>query len=97
PLDFMRDATDGVMAGEIGQVINRNAANGGKSDEFFAKAGDLLAKALLQLVKGSAYPDMAMLYAVLRLPKLVQRLDHAVQSKRLDEWVATSFMSVFEC
>lgn len=33
-----------------------------------------------------------MLYAVLRLPKLVQRLDHAVQSKRLDEWVATSFI-----
>lgn len=92
PLDYMRDARDGVMAGEIGQVINRNAASGGKSDEFFAKAGDLLAKALLQLVKGSPYPDMAMLYAVLRLPKLVQRLDHAVQSKRLDEWVATSFV-----
>jgi type IV secretory pathway TraG/TraD family ATPase VirD4 len=92
PLDYMRDARDGVMAGEIGQVINRNAASGGKSDEFFAKAGDLLAKALLQLVKGSPYPDMAMLYAVLRLPKLVQRLDHAVQSKRLDEWVATSFI-----
>jgi type IV secretion system protein VirD4 len=92
PLDYMRDARDGVMAGEIGQVINRNASSGGKSDEFFAKAGDLLAKALLQLVKGSPYPDMAMLYAVLRLPKLVQRLDHAVQSKRLDEWVATSFI-----
>jgi type IV secretory pathway TraG/TraD family ATPase VirD4 len=92
PLDYMRDERDGVMAGEIGQVINRNASSGGKSDEFFAKAGDLLAKALLQLVKGSPYPDMAMLYAVLRLPKLVQRLDHAVQSKRLDEWVATSFI-----
>lgn len=92
PLDYMRDARDGVMAGEIGQVINRNASSGGKSDEFFSKAGDSLAKALLQLVKGSPYPDMAMLYAVLRLPKLVQRLDHAVQSKRLDEWVATSFI-----
>ncbi|MBN3941074.1 MAG: type IV secretory system conjugative DNA transfer family protein [Nostoc sp. NMS9] len=92
PLDYMRDARDGVMAGEIGQVINRNVSSGGKSDEFFAKAGDLLAKALLQLVKGSPYPDMVMLYAVLRLPKLVQRLDHAVQSKRLDEWVATSFI-----
>jgi type IV secretory pathway TraG/TraD family ATPase VirD4 len=92
PLDYMRDARDGVMAGEIGQVINRNANSGGKSDEFFAKAGDLLAKALLQLVKGSTYPDLAMLYAVLRLPNLVQRIDHAVQSKQLDEWVATSFI-----
>src|SRR6476469_4614232 len=94
PLDYMRDARDGVMAGEIGKVINRNAreGDGGRSDEFFTKAGDLLAKALLQLVKGSRYPDMAMLYAVLRLPNLVQRIDYAVQSKRLDEWVATSFV-----
>jgi type IV secretion system protein VirD4 len=94
PLDYLRDARDGVMAGEIGKVINRNAreGDGGRSDEFFTKAGDLLAKALLQLVKGSRYPDMAMLYAVLRLPNLVHRIDHAVQSKQLDEWVATSFV-----
>jgi type IV secretion system protein VirD4 len=94
PLDYMRDARDGVMAGEIGKVINRNAreGDGGRSDEFFTKAGDLLAKALLQLVKGSRYPDMAMLYAVLRLPNLVHRIDYAVQSKQLDEWVATSFV-----
>ncbi|MBD0314811.1 MAG: type IV secretory system conjugative DNA transfer family protein, partial [Microcoleus sp. T3-bin5] len=92
PLDFMKSPQDSVMAGEIGQVINRNASSGnGKSDEFFSKAGDLLAKALLQLVKGSRYPDMAMLYAILRLPNLVKRIDYAVQSRRIDEWVATSF------
>ncbi|WP_228060854.1 MULTISPECIES: type IV secretory system conjugative DNA transfer family protein [unclassified Coleofasciculus] len=92
PLDFMKSPQDSVMAGEIGQVINRNASSGqGKSDEFFSKAGDLLAKALLQLVKGSKYPDMAMLYAVMRLPNLVKRIDYAVQSRKIDEWVATSF------
>lgn len=92
PLDFMKSPQDSVMAGEIGQVINRNASsNQGKSDEFFSKAGDLLAKALLQLVKGSKYPDMAMLYAILRLPNLVKRLDYAIQSRQIDEWVATSF------
>ncbi|MFM6452901.1 MAG: type IV secretory system conjugative DNA transfer family protein, partial [Planktothrix sp.] len=92
PLDFMKSPQDSVMAGEIGQVINRNASsNQGKSDEFFSKAGDLLAKALLQLVKGSEYPDMAMLYAILRLPNLVKRLDYAIQSRQIDEWVATSF------
>ncbi|MGB3263926.1 MAG: type IV secretion system DNA-binding domain-containing protein [Microcoleus sp.] len=92
PLDFMKSPQDSVMAGEIGQVINRNASSGnGKSDEFFSKAGDLLAKALLQLVKGSKYPDMAMLYAILRLPNLVKRIDYAVQSRQIDEWVATSF------
>ena len=79
------------MAGEIGQVINRNAAKGGKSDEFFATAGDLLAKALLQLAKGTQYPDMAMVYALLRLSNLAQRIDYAVQSHQMDEWVATSF------
>ncbi len=92
PLDFMKSPQDSVMAGEIGQVINRNASsNQGKSDEFFSKAGDLLAKALLQLVKGSKYPDLAMLYAILRLPNLVKRLDYAIQSRQIDEWVATSF------
>ena len=92
PLDFMKSPQDSVMAGEIGQVINRNASSSqGKSDEFFSKAGDLLAKALLQLVKGSKYPDMAMLYAIMRLPHLVKRIDYAVQSRQIDEWVATSF------
>jgi type IV secretion system protein VirD4 len=91
PLDFIRDAYDSVMAGEIGQVINRNAAKGGKSDEFFATAGDLLAKALLQLAKGTQYPDMSMVYALLRLPNLAQRIDYAVQSHQMDEWTATSF------
>ncbi|MGG6268886.1 type IV secretory system conjugative DNA transfer family protein [Leptolyngbya sp. AN03gr2] len=91
PLDFMRDAYDSVMAGEIGQVINRNASKGGKSDEFFSTAGDLLAKALLQLAKSTQHPDLEMVYALLRLPNLVERLDHAIQSRQLDEWIATSF------
>ena len=91
PVDFIRDPRDSVMAGEIAQVINRNASLGGKSDEFFTKAGDLLARALLQLIKATPYPDFAMLYAVLRLPNLVHRLDYAVQTRQMDEWVATSF------
>ncbi|MDF5726164.1 MAG: type IV secretion system DNA-binding domain-containing protein [Rhizonema sp. PD37] len=92
PLDFMKSPQDAVMAGEIGQVINRNASSSqGKGDEFFSKAGDLLAKAILQLVKGSRYPDMAMVYSVLRLPNLVKRIDFAVQSRAMDEWIATSF------
>jgi len=97
PLDFIKSPQDSVMAGELGQVINRNASSGqsGKGDEFFSKAGDLLAKALLQLVKShpnSDYHDMAMLYSFLRLPNLVKRIDYAVQTKQMDEWVATSFI-----
>lgn len=94
PLDFIRDASDAVMAGELGMVINRNAKenSSGKSDEFFTKAGDLLAKALMQLAKSTEYPDMAMVYSILKLPDLVYRIDYAVQEQRLDEWIAASFI-----
>jgi len=93
PLDFLQDESDAVMAGELGKVINRNAreGDGGRSDEFFTKAGDLLAKALMQLAKTTPYPDMAMVYALLRLSNLAARIDYAVQTRRINEWVATSF------
>jgi type IV secretion system protein VirD4 len=79
------------MAGELGAVINRNASSSsGKGDEFFSKAGDMLAKGLIQLAKGTPYPDMAMVYAILKLPSLVQRLDYAVQKGTIDPWVASS-------
>lgn len=92
-VDSLRNEQDSVMAGELAQVINRNASSGGKTDEFFSKAGDLLAKGLLQLVKipEAKFHDIAMVYAILRLPGLVKRLDYAVQQKQIDEWVATSF------
>lgn len=38
PLDFVRDAQDSTMAGEIGRIIMQNAGRGnGKGDEFFSK------------------------------------------------------------
>lgn len=93
PLDFMQSPQDGTMAGELAQVIHRNTRTvKGSGDEFFAEAGILLAKAILQLVKGSPFPDMGMVYTVLRLPQLVHRLDHAVQTRAIDEWVASSFI-----
>ncbi len=65
PLDFLRDAQDAVMAGEIGQVIARNAGYGeGKGNDFFEKAGAMMAKGLVQLAKSSDYPDLAMVYAI---------------------------------
>lgn len=53
PLDFMENQEDAVAAAQIAQVINANAGGSGKGDEFFSKAADLLAKALIQLAKGS--------------------------------------------
>jgi len=97
PLDFMRDAQDAVMAAEIGQVIARNASPGeSKGNEFFEKAGELMAKGLVQLAKSSPYPDLAMVYAIIQLPDLVARIYHAVHRPdnhplKMDRWIASSF------
>ncbi|HEY9852106.1 MAG TPA: type IV secretion system DNA-binding domain-containing protein [Leptolyngbyaceae cyanobacterium] len=97
PLDFMRDAQDAVMAAEIGSVIARNASLGdSKGNEFFEKAGELMAKGLVQLAKGSAYPDLAFVYAIIQLPDLVKRIHHAVHRPdghplKMDRWIAASF------
>jgi len=97
PLDFMRDAQDAVMATEIGQVIARNASPGeSKGNEFFEKAGELMAKGLVQLAKSSPYPDLAMVYAIIQLPDLVDRIYHAVHRPdnhplKMDRWIASSF------
>jgi len=97
PLDFMRDAQDAVMAAEIGQVIARNASPGeSKGNEFFEKAGELMAKGLVQLAKSSSYPDLAMVYAIIQLPDLVERIYHAVHRPdnhplKMDRWIASSF------
>ena len=97
PLDFLRDAQDAVMAGEIGQVIARNAGYGeGKGNDFFEKAGAMMAKGLVQLAKSSDYPDLAMVYAIIQLPDLVKRIDRAVRlldghPLKIDRWIAASF------
>jgi type IV secretion system protein VirD4 len=90
PLDFLRDALDSVMAGELAAVVNRNASKGGKSDEFFSKAGDQLSKGLIQLAKSTQYADMAMVYAILKLPDLVERLSYGIERGTIDPWIASS-------
>jgi len=97
PLDFMRDAQDSVMAGEIGRVIAQNGKTGdSKGNDFFDKAGEMMAKGLVQLAKSSPYPDLAMVYAFIQLPDLVGRLYHAVHRpsgdpRQMNPWVAASF------
>jgi type IV secretion system protein VirD4 len=82
---------------EIGQVIARNASPGeSKGNEFFEKAGELMAKGLVQLAKSSPYPDLAFVYAIIQLPDLVKRIDHAVHRPdghplKMDRWIASSF------
>ncbi len=96
PLDFMDSPQDATMAGEIGQIIIQNSPGikNGKGDSFFQQNGAMLAKGLLQLAKSSEYPDLAMVYALARLPQFVQRLEYAVYREdehRLDPWIAATF------
>jgi type IV secretion system protein VirD4 len=91
PLDFMENQEDAVTAAQIAQVINANAGGSGKGDEFFSKAADLLAKALIQLAKGSDCPDLAMVYCIQSTDDFINKLHAAVQSGRVSRWVAASF------
>jgi type IV secretion system protein VirD4 len=83
PLDFMENQEDAVTAAQIAQVINANAGSSGKSDEFFSKAADLLAKALIQLAKGSDRPDLAMVYCIQSTDGFINKLHAAVQAGRV--------------
>jgi type IV secretion system protein VirD4 len=75
PLDFLQDANDSTTAGVLAEVFHRNLTRGGgKADAFFGPAGQRLIQALLQLAKSSQYPDLAMAFCVVQLPKLVKRL-----------------------
>ncbi|BAU67508.1 hypothetical protein STA3757_49300 (plasmid) [Stanieria sp. NIES-3757] len=96
PLDFMDSPQDATMAGEIGQIIIQNSpgVKNSKGDSFFQLNGAMLAKGLLQLAKSSKYPDLAMVYALARLPQFIQRLEYAVYREdehRLDPWIASTF------
>jgi type IV secretion system protein VirD4 len=91
PLDFMENQEDAVTAAQIAQVINANAGGSGKSDEFFSKAADLLAKALIQLAKGSDCPDLAMVYCIQSTDGFINKLHAAVQAGKVSRWVAASF------
>lgn len=93
--NYLTGPEDGTMAGEIASIIIANSQKPGeKGDAFFSKAGTLLSKALIQLVKSHPNPeyhDLAMLYAIIRLPDLVDRIDYGIQSGRIDDWVAPAF------
>ncbi|PSM46950.1 TRAG family protein [Chroococcidiopsis sp. CCALA 051] len=91
PLDFMENQEDAVTAAQIAQVINANASGSGKGDDFFSKAADLLAKALIQLAKSSDCPDLATVYSIQSVDDFINKLHAAVQAGKVSKWVAASF------
>ncbi len=98
-LDFLKDASDAVMAKQIAIAINRNSKAGAESKQkdYFSDAADLLVQALLMMAKGSPYPDLLQAYAILRQPDVAERMLQAQKEGWLDIWTeapANSLTSV---
>lgn len=92
PLDFLEDPDDDTTAAVLAEVFHKNLkAEGGKTDAFFGPAGQRLIQALMQFAKGTKYPDLAMAFAIARLPNLPERLVYADEQGQLPIAVQIAF------
>jgi type IV secretory pathway TraG/TraD family ATPase VirD4 len=91
PLDFLESESDSAMARQIAIVLNKNLKLGSGGDKgsnpFYTNARDLLTQAILQLAKGTRYPDILMCFAILSLNNLIGRLQRA----DLNPWTQAAF------
>lgn len=85
-LDVMRHSSDKAKAQEISRALNVNNTEGNeKRHAFFGPQSDALLETALMLAKGSDYPDMLMVWAILTLPDLAKRLAIAVEKGRFQK------------
>jgi type IV secretory pathway TraG/TraD family ATPase VirD4 len=94
-LDFLRDEEDAIAAGQLAQVITKNAdlSNGSaSSDKFFEDAGATLTEGIFLLtkaiagMKGKQYADLMTASAILGLSELGKRLASAQAERRFPIW-----------
>jgi type IV secretion system protein VirD4 len=93
PLDFVRDASDALMAGQLAEVIYKNTRRGNNASEndFFSNAGQKLVEAVILLSKLTEFPDLLMAKKLLNLPGLTKRIRLAAQAGRVPLWTIESF------
>ena len=93
PLDFVRDASDALMAGQLAEVIYKNTRRGSHSSEndFFSTAGQKLVEAVILLAKTTPHPDLLMAKKLLNLPSLPARVRQAAAAGKVPIWTAESF------
>jgi type IV secretion system protein VirD4 len=93
PLDLVRDASDAVMAGQLAEVIYKNASRGKAAHEndFFTYAGQKLVEAVMLLAKHTDYPDLLMAKKILNLSNLPTRIRLAAQNDKVPSWTMESF------
>ncbi|KAM3099286.1 type IV secretory system conjugative DNA transfer family protein [Phormidesmis sp. 146-12] len=93
PLDFVRDASDSLMAGQLAEVIYKNTRRGNSASEndFFSNAGQKLVEAVMLLAKTTLYPDLLMAKKILNLPNLATRIRQAAEAEKIPIWTLESF------
>ncbi len=93
PLDFVRDAADALMAGQLAEVIYKNTRRGSHASEndFFSTAGQKLVEAVILLAKTTPHPDLLMAKKLLNLPSLPARVRQAAAAGKVPIWTAESF------
>ncbi|BDM82825.1 hypothetical protein AM10699_56860 (plasmid) [Acaryochloris marina MBIC10699] len=83
-LEVMRHPNDKAKAQEISRGLNVNTQEDTqKRHAYFGPQSDALMETALMLAKGSRYPDMLMVWAIITLPDLAERLDIAAKTGRL--------------
>lgn len=83
-LDVMRDKDDKAKAQEISRGLNvQGEGDMQKRHAYFGPQSDALLETLLMIAKGSVYPDMLMVWALMTLPDLADRLAVAEKSGKL--------------
>jgi type IV secretion system protein VirD4 len=93
PLDFVSDASDALMAGQLAEVIYKNTRRNGATGEndFFSNAGQKLVEAVILLAKTTPFPDLLMAKKLLNLPNLATRIRLAAEAQKLPIWTLESF------
>jgi type IV secretory pathway TraG/TraD family ATPase VirD4 len=101
-LDYIKDAGDGVTAGQMAETIIKNLSSGNKNNngnEFFSDAGVTLTKGLFLAAKWVAEEenrpelgDLMTAAAIAALPNLSARMLFA--RKRLNVWADKAFAQI---
>jgi type IV secretion system protein VirD4 len=93
PIDFVRDASDALMAGQLAEVIYKNTRRGHNASEndFFSNAGQKLVEAVILLSKLTEFPDLLMAKKLLNLPELPKRIRRAAETGQIPIWTVESF------
>lgn len=94
PIDALHSPQDATGAAELAKSLLDNTEGDKKGDGFFKDSAVALLKGLFQLSKSTVYPDFGMVYAILSLGSLVDRIEFAVQQEKIDRWIASSFAQI---